>query len=60
MNFERRVRWQLWWIQSPVFRLLSWFLALGISRRAPSHRFGDSGPLRDDGLADHSDDRGRP
>ena len=51
MNFERRVRRQLWWMQSPVFRLLSWFMQLGISRRAQSQRFGDSGSQHDDRFA---------
>ena len=61
MNFERRVRRQLWWMQSPVFRLLSWFMQLGISRRAQSQQFGDSGSPRDNCIDDdRAADTSRP
>jgi len=39
MNLERKVRFQLWFMQSAVFRLLSWFLSLGVPRQQGFQKF---------------------
>jgi hypothetical protein len=41
MDLERKVRFQLWFMQSAVFRLLSWLLSLGIPRKHKPGQFRD-------------------
>lgn len=48
MNLERKVRFQLWFMQSAVFRLLSWFLSFGVPRHQGFQKFRGTAERLDD------------
>lgn len=48
MSLERKVRFQLWFMQSAVFRVASWFLSFGVPRHQGFRKFRENADSLDD------------